>query len=242
MENRCVDPAVGVKILSYDLLSGAEKEGLDAHLHVCKTCSDLRRQTYGKEGLLDEIVWRAFRLTRRQAVEPHAWLAARLQILWLPFLLLAVAIGVVWVVISMSGDPEAVKILRLAVSHSGQLDSLTIGLTPRIDPAPAGFYLRPDRAARFYVYETHAGAVRRLLPPANGVATEVVADSTSEILLPELRDPRARVLVVLVPADAPGTTGEWDAAVLTHLGGNSGGGANGPRWPERTRPTMRWLP
>src|SRR5437867_2780167 len=93
--DRCIDATIGVKVLSYDLLEEEEKVELDAHLEKCAACRDLRQQTFGKEGALDELAARVYRLRQRRPVEGHIWIAERLRDLWLPFMILAFVVAAV---------------------------------------------------------------------------------------------------------------------------------------------------
>ena len=242
--SRCIDPNVGVKILSYDLLSDEEKAQMDAHLQGCGACRDLRAQTFGKEGLVDELAHRVFRLSRRQRVEPHAWVLARLRDLGIPLALLVALVTSVAVYLARR-EPEAVsvRIVRLAVTRGGSIDSTSSDLVPRLDPNPASLIVRPDRAARAYVYELHAGALRRVVPPGDDPPPQLSPEGVQEIGLPPLEAPDTRVLLVLVPREAGGTTADWDAAVFERLGGGRTGGAasKSSAWPRGARPTLRWL-
>ena len=83
---RCTDPQQGLKVLSYDLLEGEERQQIDAHMEECETCRDLRDQAFGDEGAFQELEYRAFKLSQRQHVPASAWIARRLQDLWIPFL------------------------------------------------------------------------------------------------------------------------------------------------------------
>jgi hypothetical protein len=237
VSTRCIDTRIGHKVLSYDLLEGEEKREMDAHLEQCAACRDFREQTLGQEGALDDLAWRAWRLGRRQRVEPHLWLMSRLKDLWIPFLVVLLGGIALTVYLARRGpEADAVRIVRLAVTRGATLDSVA---TPHVDPGPDGLYLRTDRAARAYVYELDAGAMRRLLPPQGGDPPEVGPAETSELRLPPLASHAARVLVVVVPRGAPGGVEDWDAAVFAQLSGERTQSAG---WPSGVRPTLRWYP
>lgn len=242
--NRCVDPSIGVKVLSYDLLEGAERAEMDAHLQVCAACRDFRQQSFGKEGALDELAYRAYLLGRRRRVEPTAWFFERLRDLWIPLLVLAGIIGgIVAYVASRGTEADSVGVLRLAVSRGSSLDSTDAVVAPRVDVHPNAVIVRPDREARAYVYEAQAGALRRLVPPADEPAPRLSPDASREIFLPELETPDSRLLLVLVPADAAGTNAEWDSAIFRRLGpGGSGDRSGRGTLPSAAQPTLRWLP
>lgn len=241
--DRCTDPDLGVKVLSYDLLAGEEKAEVEAHLAQCAACRDLLHQTFGKEGALDELASRVYRLGQRRPVEARALLAERLRNLWLPFIVFALVLGVVGLFLGRRGtEVQTVGLRRLALGRAGSIDSLF--LSPQIDPTVTTLFVRPDRPARAYVYESHSGRLQRLLPPADREPPGLSPDSTSELPLPPLQGSGSRLLLVLVPRDAPGTTLAWDAAILTRLSGRpraESEPATGP-WPEGARPMLRWVP
>jgi hypothetical protein len=239
--NRCIDLDIGQKILSYDLLDGVEKRQLDSHLEHCPACRDFLRQTLGKEGAFDDLALRSWRMSRRQRVEPHLWIQERLHDLWLPFLLIAVAIGslVVWVA-RRGPDVQLVQVRRFAIMRPATLDSLA---TPHIDPAPEALVVRTDRDARVYVYEIHDASLRRILPAASGTPPAVGPGEASELHLPKLESAQSRLLVVLVPAQSGGSLDDWDTAVFAQLrGGKNPQAASLNAWPEGAHPTLRWYP
>jgi len=240
--NRCLDPRLGVKVLSYDLLAGEEKTEVDRHLQACSACSDLVEQTFGDEGALRELEWRAFKLSQRQRVAPHAWLARRLADLWLPFLGVLVGVVVLGVYLSRRApEPEQVGLMRLAALRTGELDSLSSTPVPRISPAPTSLVIEPDRDAIALVYESGAGVLRRLIPGADAAIPELVAGRTHELALPALAARGAAILLVLAPASAPRVAGDWDLAVMERVGARNDPAAGRSGWPGQVEPTLRWL-
>jgi hypothetical protein len=226
--------------LSYDLLAGDEKHLVDAHLERCVACRDFLQQTYGKEGALDELNWRAWRLMQRQRVQPNWWMAQRLRDLWLPFVLIMAAVGLAGLFLLTRAERDTVRIRRFAVSRAGVVDS---SATPHIEPGASTLILKPDRKARAYVYEVRQGTMRRLLPPEGGVSPELVPEEARELALPPLEDRESRLVLVLVPQDAPGTTEEWDEALMTHLGKAKRPEDIATRgWPGGVRPALRYYP
>jgi len=232
--NRCTNEAIGVQVLSYDLLTGEEKQAMDVHLQSCAACRDLMQQTFGTKGALDELDYRVFRLSQRQRVEPHAWILQRLRDLWLPFamIVLFLSFGAMLVARGRRGE-EAVRIMTLAVSRAGIIDT---DLTQRIAADPEAILVRADRAARAIVYEVHANTMRRLLPGSEGAAPALIAGETRELALPPLADPAARVAILLISADDAASLVEWDAAMMEYLGRDRRG-----RWPNDAHPTLRWI-
>ncbi len=247
--NRCIDLELGQKVLSYDLLDSSEKHELDAHLVQCSACRDFLQQTLGKEGAFDELALRAWRMSRRQRVEPHLWIQERLRDLWLPLFLIVVAVGglVVWIA-RRGPEDQMVRVRRFAVVRAATLDSLA---TPHLEPAPEALVVRTDRTARVYVYEIHDATLRRILPQTDGTPPEVGPGEAGELFLPKLESIQSRLLVVLVPAKAGGSVDEWDAAVFAELrrgknppaaGADAGAVTGAGRWPQGARPTLRWYP
>jgi len=232
--NRCTNEAIGVQVLSYDLLAGDEKRAMDAHLQSCAACRDLREQTFGTKGALDDLDARVFRLSQRQRVEPHAWILQRFRDLWLPFsmIVLCLSFGAMLVARARRGD-EGVGVMSLAVSRAGILDA---DLTQRIGADPEAILVRTDRPARAFVYEVHANTLHRLVPSSDDVAPQLAAGETRELALPPLADPAARVVLVLMPADDTATVVEWDAAMMEYLGRG-----RKTRWPHGAVPTLRWI-
>lgn len=240
-EKRCLEPKVGVKVLSYDLLEGEEKSEVDRHLEACVACKDLFEQTFGDEGALRDLEYRAFRLSQRQPVAVHDWLARRLAALWLPFLAVVVGISVLLLYLARR-PPETgrVRVVRLATMRGATLDSLTSLPLPRISPAPTSVIIRTDRDAIALLYETGDGTMRRLVPGGDAVVPELDAEGTHELALPELETAGARILLVLAPATAPRVLAEWDRAVMERLGGVPEGGER-RGWPAGVSPTLRWI-
>jgi hypothetical protein len=240
-ENRCVDMELGQKVLSYDLLEGEEKAAVDAHLENCAACRDFKQQIYGREGALQELNWRVWRLGRRQNVEASWWMAQRLRDLWLPFLLLLVVVSAIaFYAVSRGPERLRVHVSYFAVTRGATLDA---NHTPKVDPGPNGLHLRTDRPARAYVYSIRAGALQRLVPATGADPPEVGPSEVREIRLPEITDADARIILVLAATEAPGTVDEWDAAVLAQLG-NADRKVEAGRagWPGHVRPTLRWYP
>jgi hypothetical protein len=240
-DNRCIDMNLGQKVLSYDLLEGEEKLAVDTHLEHCAACRDFMQQAYGREGALQELNWRAWRLGRRQNVEASWWMAQRLRDLWLPFLLLLAVVTAIGV-FAVSRGPERLRvhILYYAVTRGATLDATA---TPKVDPGPNGVHLRTDRPARVYVYVVKQGTLQRLVPGDGGAPPEVGPDEIREVRLPDITDRTARVILVIIAREAPGTLDEWDAAMFTELGHASSETQSGTRgWPGNVRPTLRWYP
>ena len=240
--DRCKDLRLGVKVLSYDLLEGSEKDEVDAHLRVCSSCRDLVEQTFGDEGALRELDWRVFRLGRRQVVPAHAWIARRLLDLWFPFLVLAVGVAALSFYFARRAPaPERVHLLRLATLRTGTLDSLATQPMPHISPAPTSILLQTDRDVITMVYETDEGSMRRLIPGGMAAIPELAAGSAHELALPELQSARARLLLVVAPTSAPRLLEDWDRAVLEYLGGAPQADGKRQGWPQDTAPLLRWL-
>jgi hypothetical protein len=240
--SRCVDPPLGVKVLSYDLLEGDEKEEVDAHLQVCTACRDLVEQTFGDEGALRELDWRAFRLSQRQRVQPHAWITRRLMDLWIPFFLVAAGVGALWYYLATRPpDPERVGLTRLAALRTGVLDSLSSQPMPQISPAPTSLLVQPDQDAIVLVYEAADDYMRRLIPGGDALIPILEASRPHELALPELESLSARIVLVLAPAASSRNLEEWDRAVMERLGGQSDETTEQRGWPDGVTPTLRWL-
>lgn len=240
--DRCVDARLGVKVLSYDLLEGSEKEEVDAHLRACAACRDLVDQTFGDEGALRELDWRVFQLRRRQKVPAHAWIVRRLMDLWVPFLILALGAAALWLYLARRGpEPERVVVLRLATLREGTLDSLAAMPMPQVSAAPTSIVLQADRDAIVLVYEAGDGRMRRLVPGAEAAIPELPGATPHELALPELQTAGARLLLVLAPTSSPRSLQDWDRAVLEYLGGSPEDGSERRGWPQGTAPTLRWL-
>ena len=239
--SRCVDPQLGVKVLSYDLLVGEEKAEVEQHLRVCSACRDLAQQTFGDAGALRELEWRAFRLSQRQVVPWHAWLGRRLLSLWLPFLLVLLGVGVLVVTLARRAPaPAQVRLVRLAGLRSGTLDSLAAVPVPRLSSALTSLVLEPDRDAIALVYEAGGGKLRRLIPGGSAAIPVLQAGAVHELALPELETQGAALLLVLAPSAAPRQTADWDQAVLQRVG-PGGEGESAGSWPGSVTPTLRWL-
>jgi len=239
--NRCTNIAIGEKILSYDLLDGLERHEVDLHLRECAACRDFREQTLGQEGALDDLAARVWRLGRRQRVAPHEWLFERMRDLSLP--LLGISILVIGFLVWLSQrTPETppVALLRFAILRGATLDSLA---TPQVDPAPEAVVLRTDQPARASVYESREGTIRRIVPAAGGAPPEIGPAEGKEVPLPHILSRDSRLLVMLVPAGAPGTLAEWDDALFAQLNaGRNPESAAKTAWPGEARPTLRWYP
>jgi hypothetical protein len=239
--NRCTDPKIGVNVLSYDLLEGAEKEQLEKHLEECEACGDLVRQTFGDEGALQDIDLRAWHLARRRPVAPHEWIVNRIVSLWIPVLLLVFAVGALVLYLARRPpDPERVELVRLATSRQADLDSLSEVPLPRISPAPTSMIVQPDRDAIVLLYESGDGYLRRLIPGVDAVVPELRGTETHELTIPELDSATARILLVLAPAAAPRAVEAWDRAVWLNLGGEAEEGER-RGWPQGVAATLRWV-
>ena len=240
--SRCVEPKLGVKVLSYDLLDGDEKAEMDEHLRACSACRDLVEQTFGNAGALRELDWRAFRLSQRQNVPWHAWMARRLRDLWFPFLLVLLGAGIVFVTLARRAPaPEQVGLVRLAALREATLDSVAAVPVPRVAPAPTSLVLEPDRDAIALVYESGGGVLRRLIPGGTATIPELRAGQAHELSLPELQSRGAFVLLVLAPSAAPRGVAAWDEAVLQRVGNRRGDPDASRGWPGDVTPTLRWL-
>lgn len=239
--NRCIDLSIGQKILSYDLLVGEEKALVDSHLEACSACRDFRQQTYGKEGALDDLNYRAWKLGQRQKIPATLWLAERTRDLWLPILLIVGVAGGLFVYIATrSSTRESVGVLRFALSRGATIDSLA---SPHLDIGPNSLILRTDREARAYVYEVRAGTMRRLVPGGGQAPPEVGRMEVKEVPLPAIENSDARLLLLLVPREAPGTVDDWDNAVFAELSrGKDPSGRERAGWPGEIRPALRWFP
>lgn len=239
---RCVDPSLGVKVLSYDLLDGDEKVEVDEHLRACSACRDLVEQTFGNAGALRELDWRAFRLSQRQDVPWHAWVARRLRDLWFPFVLALLGVGIVFVSLARRAPaPEQVNLVRLAALREATLDSAAATPVPRVAPAPTSLVLEPDRDAIVLVYESGAGSLRRLIPGGDAAIPELRAGTTHELALPALAARGAFVLLVVAPLAAPRAAADWDEAIMEHVGARQADTGAGRGWPGNVTPTLRWL-
>ena len=230
-----------MKVLSYDLLQGAERTEVDQHLERCVACRDLFHQTFGDEGALQDLEWRAYQLSRRQPVAPHQWLGRRLADLWLPFLLVLLGLcGLILFLTQRHPEAEKVGVLQLATLRNGQLDSVAATPLLRMSPLPSSVIVRTDRDAIALVYETRAGALRRLLPGDAGPLPELQAGSTRELFFPAVENGESRILLLLAPRSAPRVLADWDRGVMELLGGKPDpGGRRG--WPAGMEPTLRWL-
>ncbi|UCE03472.1 MAG: hypothetical protein JSW67_04580 [Candidatus Latescibacterota bacterium] len=242
MTTRCVDPKLGVKVLSYDLLEAEERDEVDEHLKVCVSCRDLVEQTFGNEGALTELEWRAFKATQRRSVHTHEWIARRLASLWVPVLVLVVGISALLLYVARRGpDPERVELLRLATFREATLDSLAAVAVPNLAPAPTSVVLRTDQDAIALVYESGDEFLRRLIPGGDAAIPELSAQETHELALPALESPASRILLVLAPLSATRVLADWDRAVFERLGGESEEDAERSGWPLGVTPTLRWL-
>ena len=231
-----------MKVLSYDLLQGDERTEVDRHLEECQACRDLCQQTFGDEGALRDLEWRAFRLSQRQRVAPHAWLARRLADLWLPLLLVVVATAAFLLFLARRPpDAARVGLLRLATMREGRLDSLAAAPLPQIAPAPGAVIVQTDRDAIALVYETGDGYFRRLVPGDDAQVPELQAERTHELALPAVTTAGARLLLVLAPRASPRELVDWDRAVMERLGGSPPAGAPRQGSPAGVEPTLRWL-
>ena len=236
---RCTNPDVGIKVLSYDLLEGAERDELDVHLTECAACRDLKQQTFGDQGAFQELEYRAFRLSQRQAVQAREWWPSRLRALALPLsaiLLLVLALAVYLA----RRPPEAprVGIVRLAAMHDAELGDAGPMPTPRVSAQASSLVLSVDREANGMAYEVGAEHVRRLVPPEGAAPLRLRAFDTQEIPVPPLLASDGRVLLVLVPAEVMVAVSEWDAAIQGYVGAR---GASRGAWPNGVIPTLRWI-
>ena len=100
--------------------------------------------------------------------------------------------------------------------------------------------MRPDRDAIVLLYEAGDGYLRRLVPGGDSEVPELSAAEAIELVIPELEDASARVLLVLAPASSPRFVAAWDRAVWLNLGGKAQEGER-RGWPEGVVATLRWL-
>jgi hypothetical protein len=240
--NRCSDPRQGIKVLSYDLLEGDERVAVDAHLHECRTCSDLRDKVFGDAGAFKELEYRAFKLSQRQRVPAMAWFARRLQDLWIPF-------GAIFIVASSIGfwlvtrGPEVRPIqMRVQTFRAATLDTTATVVVPRLEAGIEFIAVETDRDAFLLVYETGDAVLRRLVPGVQGAAPALQARTALEVPLPPTQSARSKILLVVVPSTAPLAADQWDQALLRYFGGGDMDIENAKRrWPEDVVPTMKWI-
>jgi len=240
---RCTDPQQGLKVLSYDLLEEEERQQLDAHLAECATCRDLRDQVFGDEGAFRELEYRAFKLSQRQHVPANAWIARRLQDLWIPFLAVVVLVSVIGVHLARR-EPEVlpVKFLQLKTMRAATLDTTSTVMVPRLEPGIATIIVETDQDAFLMVYETGDEVLRRLIPGAGRQMPLLSAQQVREVPVPPMKYVHSKILLVVIPANAPQEPDLWDVAILHHFGARKDPEDAAKRhWPDNKRPTMRWL-
>jgi hypothetical protein len=240
---RCTDPQQGLKVLSYDLLEDEERQQIDAHMEECETCRDLRDQVFGDEGAFQELEYRAFKLSQRQHVPASAWIARRLQDLWIPFLVvvvLASAIGI-WLA-RREPEPPPVRFLQLKTMRAATLDTTSTVLVPRLEPGIETIIVETDQDAFLMVYEAGDEVLRRLIPGAGRQMPALTAKRVREVAMPPVKYAHSKILLVVVPANAPTEADRWDVAILRHFGGGDGIlVVSGHHWPEGAKPTMLWV-
>jgi hypothetical protein len=241
---RCTDPKQGIKVLSYDLLEGAERDEVDAHLEECSTCRDLRDQVFGSEGAFRELEYRAFKLSQRQKVPASAYFAQRLQSLWMPFLAAIIVLSAIgfWLV-TRSPEADSVQLMRLQTFRAASLDTTSTVLMPRLEPGIESIVVQTDRDAYLLVYETGDEVLRRLIPGLKGSPPVAKAREAIEVALPPTQYAHSRILLVVLPATQPIDPDLWDQALLRFFG--SGGDVDFEhsrrRWPDDIVPRMKWI-
>lgn len=240
---RCTDPKQGIKVLSYDLLQGKERDDIDAHLEACQTCRDLCDQVFGDAGAFKELEYRAFKLSQRQKVPPTAWFARRLQDLWIPFAVVIVVVSSIgfWLV-TRPPDADPVQLMRLQTFRAASLDTSSTTMMPRLEPGIESIVVQVDRDASLLVYETGDEVLRRLIPGANGVAPTLKARVAREVPLPPTQGAHSRILLIVLPSAAPVAADRWDQALLQYFrGGDIDFEKTKHYWPDDIVPTMRWI-
>lgn len=239
---RCTDPKQGVKVLSYDLLEGQERDEVDAHLEECETCRGLSDQVFGDEGAFKELEYRAFKLSQRQNVPATAWFARRLQDLWIPFGIAVILVSIVgfWLV-TRGPDVEPVQ-MRLQTFRGATLDTTSTIAMPRLDAGIESIVLQVDRDVTLLVYETGEEALRRLVPGVGGEAPTVKARQVLEVPLPPVKYSQSRILLIVIPSLEPVEADLWDQALLKYFRGSDIDFEQTKRqWPNDVVPTMKWI-
>jgi len=242
--SRCTDPKQGIKVLSYDLLEGTERDEVDAHLEECSTCRDLRDQVFGDAGAFKELEYRAFKLSQRQKVPATAWFAQRLQALWIPFLVVLIVMSVIgfWLVRRPS-EGEPVQLLRWQIFRAATLDTTSTVMMPRLEPGIESVVVQPDRDAYVLVYETGDEVLRRLIPGVHGTPPLAKARLALEVPLPPLKYAHSRILLVVLPATVTISADRWDQALLQYFGGAGDIDFEKVKrgWPDDVVPNMKWI-
>jgi hypothetical protein len=157
------------------------------------------------------------------------------------FIVLAAIFGL-WL-IQRAPDEPPVQLLRLQAFRAATLDTTSTVLVPRLERGIQSIVVETDREAWLLIYETNDNVLRRMLPGSDAEAPRLRSRQVEEFALPALQSPESRMLLVVVPGDAPLDVQQWDQALLNHFGGSDEIDFDSPgrHWPQDAVPTMRWL-